>query len=168
MKTTINLDFSDMEPFVLPFSVGGKEYELREPTCLAKKRYTNERLSRLTMHKGVVSAIRDLGDLEPILIASCTFEKGAKKSVEISLVESWPARITHKLFEAAKSLAFEKDEKDLPVDQLIEALEQENSPFGKSAFLDWVKNLPPKYEALKLSVAKELDPKEQLANTEVI
>lgn len=164
MKLSINLDFSDMEPFTIPFQVNGKNYELREPTCLAKKKYTNERLSRITFNKGAVTSVRDLGDLEPLLVSLCTFEEGAKKHVDVSLVESWPGRITSKLFEAAKTIAFEKDQDDLPIVQLLEALSKETSaPISKKDFLDWVESLSDKYTTLKSSVGKEeLDPKELL------
>jgi len=161
-QTTIDLDFSDLTPYCLPFEYEGVRYELREPSCLAKKKFSNERLARVSFKGGETTSARDMGDLEPILLSLCVFKEGDTKPVPIHTLESWNGRVTGRLYEAAKKIAFEKDEPDLPISQLVEALKTESPPQGLSleVLLDWVKTLPIEYKLLKDSMAKvSLDPK---------
>jgi hypothetical protein len=163
MQVTIDLDFSDLEPYVLPFEVEGKKYELREPTSNARRKYNNERMNRVLYENGAVSGMRDIADLEPMLVSLCCFDVDTNKPVPETVIGNWSGRMVKRLFEAAKTISLINDESNTDLSLLLKALSTtSNRPCSREDFVDWVNTLGNEYQRLKSVVAKEvLDPKKE-------
>lgn len=114
-KSLDDLDFSDITPIELPVRINGKSYTLREATGDAACKYRNEMLKCTTLGPdGKPSTIRNMADVEPLLISLCLFDD-KNRMVHHSIIRSWPNRVQNKLYETAKRISEldESTEEDL-------------------------------------------------------
>lgn len=157
----INFD-EELGSGVVPFTYKGEKYELREATGLAAKRYTNEKSSRLTFGpNGKFQSARDLGDLEPLLVALCCFDSNDQQ-VPLNVVDGWPSRMVNRLFKEAKRIS-DIDVDDDAKSQLFKALERSDAPVSTTSLRSWVKSLP-KAEYRTLQVLMEPTAEEKAKN----
>lgn len=140
-ELTKQLDFSSLERIEIPFTgPDGKSYVLREANGAAAKQYRNRQAECSVLGPdGRVSGLRNLGELEPLLVSLCVFtDKGM--TVNQSVIEKWPGRILTKLYDAAREIS-ELGGEDQTKAALEEALELPGAPVSLQALRDWVNSL---------------------------
>lgn len=148
MTKAFELDFNDLEPIQLPVRVDGNDYALCEANGAGATKYRNESLRRMTIRDGKATDIKDLGDLEPLLVSLCLHEatlEGDKvveigKKVPIATIAGWPARVQKRLFEKAKAIS-QLDEGNTERSELAEALDLPNAPCKLADLRSFVESL---------------------------
>lgn len=141
----------------IPVKFKKKHYVLREATGKAARIYRNASLACIQLGpEGKPSSIRNLANVEPLLVSLCLWEKpdpkaAAVKAVTVDLVESMPAKLQKDLFESAKEISDLDEEPDVKT-QFIEALNLATSPVSLVDLRKFVSELPDddeKYKQLK-------------------
>lgn len=111
------LVFDSVDLSVVPVTIAGMEYLLREPSADIAAKYRNAaaKCAKSQFVDGRVSGMSmdGIGDIEPLLVSMCLFERTAQHSLEdkgilvqvsLATVRSWPSRIVKPLFDLAKRL----------------------------------------------------------------
>ncbi len=112
---TNDLNFDDLTPVEIPFSLGGKNYVLREATGDAAVQYRNAVAASTQLADGKVSSIKNMADTEPFLVSLCVWElleDGKERAITGARVRSWPARVQRRLFKKIQDVS-ELDEASL-------------------------------------------------------
>ncbi len=118
----------DLEFVVIPVTIGGVKYELREANGDATCRWRNSILNKTKLNDaGKAESIHNIADTEPILVSLCLFPLGKKKNVPVETVRSWPNRVQKKLFEKIKEIS-ELDEDEETKEEVKN--EPESTPDG--------------------------------------
>ena len=105
------LRFDDITPIEERVHVGGGEYVLREMSGDAAVKYDNARLNRYEYQDGKLVKIRDLADMEPLLVSLCLFTDDGKTPVSEVTIRAWPCHVQKALHERAKQIN-DMDQKD--------------------------------------------------------
>jgi len=105
------LRFDDITPIEEKIHIGGGEYILREMSGDAAVKYDNARLNRYEYQDGKLTKIRDLADMEPLLVSLCLFMEDGKTPVSEATIRAWPCRVQKALHERAKQIN-DMDQKD--------------------------------------------------------
>ena len=99
------LRFDDITPIEEKVILGGVVYLLRETTGDAYVKYDNARLSRYEYKDGLLAQIRDLADMEPLLVSLCMFMEDGTTPVSEAMIRGWPAKVQRALFARVKELS---------------------------------------------------------------
>lgn len=119
------LTFDDITRKEIPVRVGTTDYVLREANGTAATRYRNAMFSQAVLgENGKPQSLKDIGNLEPLLVHLCLFEKATGKNVPMQTIMEWPAYVQRKLFAKAKEISRLEDDdekteteaKNLPAD----------------------------------------------------
>lgn len=136
--------FEKLERQEIPFKYDGKNYVLREATGGAGKQFQNARASCIVMGQdGKPAGLRNVGNLEPMLVHLCVFEEKAEgRFVQVSqaTVEGWPYKVQKELFEKAKEISGIEDEDPLR-NRLVEVLKRDDAPITFEVLQKWVMSL---------------------------
>ena len=97
--------FDDITPIEEKVFIGGEEYLLRETSGDASVKYDNARLDRYEYQDGKLAKVKDLGDLEPLLVSLCLFMSDGKTPVSELTIRSWPARVQKSLYNRAREIS---------------------------------------------------------------
>jgi hypothetical protein len=100
----MELNFSDITPIEELVTVGKSEYVLREMSGDAAVKYDNARLNCHEYKDGKLYKLRDLGDLEPLLVSLCLFTSEGTPVSEVT-VRAWPARVQRALHQRAREIS---------------------------------------------------------------
>jgi hypothetical protein len=136
-EITHTFAFSGLEPVEIPFSWAGKNYVLREGSADVVSKFKNKLLScaRVGEDGDVKNAgMQGLGDLGPLLVAGCTFEKvetpsgTAYRQLNEATIRQWPERVVKELYEKASQITPMDDEETVEsLDKQIELLQKKKS-----------------------------------------
>lgn len=99
------LRFDDLAPIEETVSIGGREYVLREISGENYVVYQNERNSRFVYDDGKLVQVKDIADLEPLLVSLCMFENDGRTPVNQGTILGWPGRVLRALHDRAKELS---------------------------------------------------------------
>lgn len=102
------LDFTDLAPQIRRVKIGPDEYEVREASTAAAKRFQNAQMAAYKMDDGkLTGASPTFFDSEPQLVADCTFKLGgdSPSPVPLKTVKDWPDRVTAALFDEIKEMS---------------------------------------------------------------
>jgi hypothetical protein len=110
-----SLIFDDLQPIQKTVKVGETNYILKEASAATAAQYRSACVRAARMQDGKVVGMEGIGEVEPLLVSLCLFETNKEgqifRSVPITTVKSWRARIVKILFEKAKEIS-ELDEKE--------------------------------------------------------
>lgn len=96
----------DLTPTVIPVTLGGEKYELREASGAASVKYKNAVMSGMVLGPdGKPTSAKNLADTEPFLVSLCLFKIGSEKPVELATVLSWPSRVQKRLYKLVKEIS---------------------------------------------------------------
>lgn len=149
-------DFSGLEPvYVSVKGPDGREYELREASGAAGKKYKNARTKGLHFAAGELSQLEGAGELEPLLVSLCLFDvtqggaggvsNAARPLTQPFVEKTFKARMIKKLYDKAYEIS-DLAEGNPTQDALKLAFARADSPI--------------KYEDLKTFVDEKLVQKE--------
>lgn len=100
------LDFSDLEPIQVEFSIGGKSYVMFEATADAAVKYRNRIARSASFADGKLAKVENPADAETLLVSLCLFEKVVTKDGSTGLkpvteaqVRGFQQRIQRRLFD---------------------------------------------------------------------
>ena len=113
------MDLGTLEPVEVSVTIGGKPYVLREASAADAAAFKNAAMSSARLDDGKVVGIGKAADAEAVLVGRCLHslqEGGAWKPVGESLVKTWPARITAKLYDRARKISGLDESADNPGD----------------------------------------------------
>lgn len=146
----------DLSLKTVPVKLGDNEYELREASGEAAKKFSNARLARIKFSGGKADGLHDLGDLEPLLVSLCLFDLKTGKNIPQAVVETWPGRVVTALFNEAKKISG-LEETNVTVSKLLKkALNHEESPVSYEDLTFWVESLDEEeYRPLLLFLKEE-------------
>lgn len=142
------LNFSDLSLIELPVTgPDGKAYILKEATGKAAKAYRNALMACTTLGPtGKPQSIRNLADVEPMLVGMCLFhaEEGKNKGqpVSQSTIENWPAKVVKALFEKIKEISGLDEEETTIEVSLKKLLKREGAPCTPEQLASFIKSLP--------------------------
>lgn len=88
----------DLEPKKTTVVIGGKRYELREADTETSIRYQNFMMQCTKFEGGQPVAVIGLASAKPEVVSACLYDENGDR-VPVEVVNSWPARITNKLFD---------------------------------------------------------------------
>ena len=107
------LRFDDITPIEQKVFIGSDEYVLREMSGDAAVKYDNARLNRYEYQDGKLTKIRDLADMEPLLVSLCLFMDDGKTPISEATIRAWPCRVQKALHERAKQINdMDQEDKD--------------------------------------------------------
>lgn len=145
----------ELNPREIPVSIGKEKYTLREASGEAAIRYRNACLACTTLgESGSPQTIRNLANVEPLLVHLCLWEKdaqGNERNVPESKIRAMPNRIQKDLFQTAKEIShLVEDSRE--VDQLGKALAVYGGPVKMKDLREFINSLPSgrDYSAVKL------------------
>lgn len=103
----------DLEPIVVPVTIGKKEYELREADEDTAVKYRNASISGVTWGQdGSATKMENIGDVEPLLVSLCLREVVKREGgtttyrpVTVQNLLKWKPKVVRKLFETAKEIS---------------------------------------------------------------
>jgi len=108
-QTAEMLDFGSLEAIEIPIELSGQKYVLCEADGNAGCAYRNALLKSADITgKGEVGKVRDLANVEPLLVSMTLFQvmpDNSRKPVSEATIRSWPARIVTKLYDKAKEIS---------------------------------------------------------------
>lgn len=153
-------DYSDYDEAKteVPVKFKSKHYVLREASGKAARIYRNASLACIVLGpEGKPATIRNLANVEPLLVSLCLWEKpnpeaAAVKPVTQDFVETMPSRLQKGLFAKIKEISDLDEEPDTKT-QFIEALKLANTPISLDDLRKFVAELPDdddKYKQLKV------------------
>lgn len=124
----IPVDFDDLTPIEVKVPIGGKNYTLREGSGGAIKRYSNAKLSKMTLKDGKPVSLNGMADTEAFLVSLCLFDEDGR-NVSVETIEAWPNRVKEWLFDTAKKISKLDQDKSLPTllkerDEITEEIEK--------------------------------------------
>ncbi len=106
METTE--DFDDLAPRARRVKIGDAEYEVREASTAAAKKFQNVQMAAYRMDDGKLTGTTPtFFDSEPQLVADCTVvvTPDGVKPLRLADVLAWPDRVTARLFDLIKDLS---------------------------------------------------------------
>jgi len=106
--------FEDLALIEVPVTIGGQQYVLREANGDAACKFQNARVARYEYNdEGKLVKLRDMADLEPILVSLCLFKQEDMSPVPEAVIRSWPGKIQGKLYDRAKEISGLDETEDL-------------------------------------------------------
>jgi hypothetical protein len=141
----------------IPVKFKDKHYVLREASGKAARIYRNASLACIVLGpEGKPSMIRNLANVEPLLVSLCLWEKpnpeaSAVKPVTQDFVETMPSKLQKRLYAKAKEISDLDEEPDTKT-QLIEAMKLPDAPVSLDDLRKFIAELPDddgKYKQLK-------------------
>jgi hypothetical protein len=118
------LRFDDITPIEEKVFIGGDEYVLREMSGDAAVKYDNARLNRYEYQDGKLAKVRNLADLEPLLVSLCLFMADGVTPVSETTVRAWPARVQRSLHSRAREISG-MNEPSKTIEEQIEILQRQ-------------------------------------------
>lgn len=107
-QVTLTLDFGTPSLIEIPFSFGGVDYVLVEPSGGAKAEVQNALIKCAKLVDGKPTSAEGVGDIDPLLVSKCLFtvKDGKRSSVSQEYVRnSLPARVVNELGAKARMMA---------------------------------------------------------------
>ena len=111
----IRYDTRDLEPVIIPVSIGEKRYELHEADEGAACVYSNESIKGATFGPdGKMVRMEGIGNVQPLLVSLCLREAlvddqgeptGVTRKVSVQEIKKWKPRVVRHLFNAAKEIS---------------------------------------------------------------
>lgn len=157
-------DFSSLEIIEIPVigpkgtPEAGKHYVLREANGAAAKKFKNQQYGGVRMENGQLAGVKDIGELEPLLVSLCLFGATSEEDLTAgytrpmephkNAIEKWPSRVLTALYKKAKEISH-LDEDDKVQLAIKKALERGDSPCTYDALRE---------HATKLKDDKEIKP----------
>ena len=125
MNSELSLDFGDITPIIVPVTISGEQYELREANGNVACQYRNALLKCTQLGpEGKPHKIDGMADVEPLLVSLCMYDSG-NHPVPITKVRSWPSRIVKELFNTAKKIS------QIDEEETVASLEKEKAAVEK-------------------------------------
>jgi hypothetical protein len=99
------LVFNDITPVEEPVVVGNTRYVLRECSGDAWVKYQNARSVCYVYDDGKLQQVRDIADLEPLLVSLTLFMEDGKTPVSEVTIRAWPSRVQRAIHDRAKEIS---------------------------------------------------------------
>jgi hypothetical protein len=124
MKDTLDFDQLGMGTICLPVTFGGKSYVLKEASEAGAVRYSNHRLKDSHMEgERLILSMDRVNESHSVLVSECLWD--GDKQVPVEILNSWPSRVTRKLFNQAEEISeLGRDDEESLVKQ-IEVLQKQ-------------------------------------------
>jgi catechol-2,3-dioxygenase len=104
------IDFGDLTPIEIPFTVNGKRYFLVEAGSEASAKYLDAIVANTRIEDGKPVGLKGFASHQLSFLAACIYlsdDKGNRTEllVDRPTVYSWPARVTKQLFEKLEAIS---------------------------------------------------------------
>lgn len=141
-------DFDELLPKEFRFRYKGSNWVLREPTEGDASVWRNASMKGTELSRGTngtvsVKRLEGIAEVEPLLVARCTFrvdDKGevSKNCTEIQIIRGWGSRVVKDLY--ARCIAFGSLQEDTSSEakSLVAVLSKEGSPISVHALRNWL------------------------------
>jgi hypothetical protein len=100
--------YDDLEPVVVPVTIKGQKYNLREALEDAAVKINNARAGAARFTGGELNRVHGVGELQPLAVSLCLFKvdaNGGETAVSVETVKRWPTRIVKDLYDRLISIS---------------------------------------------------------------
>lgn len=102
----------DLKPTVIPVTIGGKKYELREASEEAGSTFEAARLQSFVIADGKIAGYSaKAANIRAQLVSDCLFDEN-NSNPPVLTVKRWPLQVTKRLFEEAKRISGLSDKEE--------------------------------------------------------